>query len=63
MLKPDKNCALVVGASGGIGSALVTALLSEGKVNHVLAASGSDMAAESTISSSDVTWLPYHYNE
>ena len=63
MLKPDKNCALVVGASGGIGSALVTALLSEGKVNHVLAASGSDVAAESTISSSDVTWLPYHYNE
>ena len=63
MPNPYKNCALVIGAGGGIGSALVSAFLSDVKVGHVFAASGSDIITVNTPSSSNVTWLPYKYDE
>ncbi|MAA54739.1 MAG: short-chain dehydrogenase [Porticoccaceae bacterium] len=57
-----KNCALVVGASGGIGSALVSAFLSDGEIGHVFAASANDVA-QGNNTNTKLTWLPYQYNE
>ena len=57
-----KNCALVVGASGGIGSALMSAFLSDSEIGHVFAASANDVA-QGNSTNTKLTWLPYQYNE
>ena len=57
------QCALVVGAGGGIGRALVVAFSSDPTISHVFAVSSRSVPADPRTTSDNVTWLPCDYSE
>jgi len=62
----EANCALVLGAGGGIGSAMVAEFLSDPSITHVYAISRKDQSSfDNKISSSKdkLIWLKSSYSE
>ena len=60
------NCALVLGASGGIGSAMVSEFLADTSITHVFAISQKDQADSGNGFSQledKLTWLTSNYSE
>ena len=62
----NMNCALVLGASGGIGSAMVAEFLNDSSITHVFAVSQKDLPAsgnEFSTLQDKLVWLRSSYSE